>query len=573
MKKKDQALKTYSRSYVADFETTTKLDDCRVWCFSISEIGNEDNTIVGLTIEDFFKELERLGSCTIYFHNLRFDAQFILYYILKSGYTYHEGGKRMPEKSFTTLISGLGVFYAIEVKIKKGVRIKFLDSYKKIPTPVEKIPKDFGLPIEKTEIDYNQDRPIGYQLTEIEKEYVMHDTKIVAMALSQQFKQGLDKMTIGADALASVMSMIPFREMFPVLEQNIDDFIRKSYRGGWCYVNPKFQNVDLGEMEVYDVNSLYPSRMRYCLLPRGIPKYYQGKYVDDPEYPLYICHILVTFKLKKNKLPCIQDKHNRIFSATEYITEYTDGLEPLEIYLTSVDFKLFCDMYDIYTIEYIEGYKFNASYDMFNSYIDYWNNIKMEATKNGNKVMRTIAKLMLNNIYGKMASATKTSSKIPYLKEDESIAYVTVEDKPREPIYTALACFITAWARDLTIRSAVACIDKFCYADTDSLHVLKDINPPNIPIDDLKLGYFKLESRPRRARFLRAKTYIEEIYDEKSGTWKFDVKCAGMNPAVKETVTWENFRYGFTSDLKLKPKNVKGGVVLVNTPFTITSPK
>lgn len=133
-----QKLRTCSKTYTADFETTTKLDDCRVWCFSITEIGNEDNTIVGLTIEDFFKELERLGSCTIYFHNLRFDAQFILSYILTHGYTYHEGGKRMPEKSFTSLISGLGVFYAIEVKIKKGVRIKFLDSYKKIPSPVEK---------------------------------------------------------------------------------------------------------------------------------------------------------------------------------------------------------------------------------------------------------------------------------------------------------------------------------------------------------------------------------------------------------------------------------------------------
>lgn len=568
-----QKLRTCSKSYTADFETTTKLDDCRVWCFSITEIGNEDNTIVGLTIEDFFEEITKLGSCTIYFHNLRFDAQFILSYILTHGYSYHEGGKRMPEKSFTSLISGLGVFYAIEVKIKRGVRIKFLDSYKKIPSPVEKIPKDFGLPINKLEIDYNMDRPIGYQLTTEEKEYVMHDTKIVSMALNQQFNQGLDKMTISGDALASVKSMIPFKDLFPVLDFNIDDFCRKSYRGGWCYVNPRYQNKDLGPILVYDVNSLYPSRMRYSILPYGIPEYFKGKYVEDSEYPLYICHIKVTFKLKKNKLPCIQDKHNKIFNATEYITEYLDGLEPLEIYLTSVDFKLFCDMYDIYTIEYIDGYKFKAQYNMFNSYIDYWNDVKMKATKEGNKVMRTIAKLMLNSIYGKFASATKTNSKIPYLKEDGVVGYETVEDSLRDPIYTPVACFITAWARDLTIRCAVACIDRFCYADTDSLHIIDNGTIPSIPIDDLKLGYFKLESKPRRARFLRAKTYIEDIYNEKTDTWELDVKCAGMNPAVKKQVTWENFKYGFVSQEKLKPKNVKGGVVLVNTPFTISEPK
>lgn len=565
--------KTSSKSYVADFETTTRLDDCRVWCFSITEIGNIDNTIVGLTIEDFFDELLKLGSCTIYFHNLRFDSQFILSYMLTSGYEYTDDGKRMKDKSFTTLISGLGVFYAIEVKLAKGVRIKFLDSYKKINTPVEKIPKDFDLPINKLEIDYNMDRPRGYQLTELEKEYVQHDTKIVAMALKKQFDKGLDKMTIAGDALASVKALTNFNNLFPVLPREIDDYIRKSYRGGWCYVNPEYQNKDIGQMFVYDVNSLYPSRMRYCLLPYGEPKYFAGEYKTDTEYPLYICHIKATFKLKKGCFPCIQDKHNRIFSSTEYIKEHLDGLEPLEIYLTSVDLELFKDMYDIYTIDYIDGYKFKAKYDMFNSYIDYWNNIKIKATEEGNKTMRTIAKLMLNSCYGKFASSTRTSSKIPYLKEDGIVGYITREDDPRDPIYTALSCFITAWARDLTIRSAVACSDIFAYADTDSLHILDKGIVPDIPIDNFKLGYFKLESKPRRARFLRAKTYIEEIYNDKTETWELEVKCAGMNPAVKEYVTWDNFHYGFTSDLKLKPKNVKGGVVLVNTPFTISEPK
>lgn len=565
--------KTSSKSYVADFETTTRLDDCRVWCFSITEIGNIDNTIVGLTIEDFFDELLKLGSCTIYFHNLRFDSQFILSYMLTSGYEYTDDGKRMKDKSFTTLISGLGVFYAIEVKLAKGVRIKFLDSYKKINTPVEKIPKDFDLPINKLEIDYNMDRPRGYQLTELEKEYVQHDTKIVAMALKKQFDKGLDKMTIAGDALASVKALTDFNNLFPVLPREIDDYIRKSYRGGWCYVNPEYQNKDLGQMFVYDVNSLYPSRMRYCLLPYGEPKYFSGEYKTDTEYPLYICHIKATFKLKKGCFPCIQDKHNRIFSSTEYIKEHLDGLEPLEIYLTSVDLELFKDMYDIYTIDYIDGYKFKAKYDMFNSYIDYWNNIKIKATEEGNKTMRTIAKLMLNSCYGKFASSTRTSSKIPYLKEDGIVGYITREDDPRDPIYTPLSCFITAWARDLTIRSAVACSNIFAYADTDSLHILDTGVVPDIPIDNFKLGYFKLESKPRRARFLRAKTYIEEIYNEKNNTWELEVKCAGMNPAVKEYVTWDNFHYGFTSDLKLKPKNVKGGVVLVNTPFTISEPK
>lgn len=561
------------KSYVADFETTTNLEDCRVWCYSISEIGNEDNTIVGKTIEDFFKHLETLGSAIVFFHNLRFDAQFILYYILTLGYTHVKDKKYMRRKTFTTLISGLGVFYSIEVKLPTGNLITFYDSLKKIPKPVKQIPKDFGLEEEKGEIDYNKERPVGYELDENEKSYVMHDTIIVSKALNIQFEQGLDKMTIAGDAIASVKSMTDFRTLFPVLSKEEDEFVRKSYRGGWTYCNPKFQNKDLGEMEVYDVNSLYPSRMRYCMLPKGPAIYYKGKYEKNDKYPLYVAHIYATFKLKEDCLPCIQDKHNRMFASTEYITEYDNILEPLEIYLTSVDLKLFLDMYDIYYIEYVDGYMFEGAYGMFDDYIDYWNNQKIEAGKEKNASKRTIAKLMLNSCYGKFASSVKSTSKVPFLKDDGCVGYETIEDEDREPVYTPVAAFITAEARDLTIRSAVACIDYFAYADTDSLHVLKNVTPPNIPIDDFKLGYFKLESSPRRARFLRAKTYIEEIYDEKSNTWKFDVKCAGMNDDVKKLVTWDNFHYGFTSDLKKKPKNVKGGVVIVNTPFTISEPK
>ena len=47
------------------------------------------------------------------------------------------------------------------------------------------------------------------------------------------------------------------------------------------------------------------------------------------------------------------------------------------------------------------------------------------------------------------------------------------------------------------------------------------------------------------------------------------VVCAGMPDRVKEKVTWENFHVGFSADGKLLPKQVKGGVVLENTVFTL----
>ena len=41
------------KKFTADFETTTDLDDCRVWAWAVCEIGNFDNFKYGNSIEDF----------------------------------------------------------------------------------------------------------------------------------------------------------------------------------------------------------------------------------------------------------------------------------------------------------------------------------------------------------------------------------------------------------------------------------------------------------------------------------------------------------------------------------------
>src|SRR5699024_6171198 len=127
----------------------------------------------------------------------------------------------MDYKGFTTLISHLGVFYSIEIKIKKHNKIKIFDSYKKLPFSVHNISKAFNIEEVKGEIDYKKERPIGYELDENEINYVKNDTIIVSKALNKQFQQGLDKMTIGSDALNSFKSMCNFDVLFPVLPLEI----------------------------------------------------------------------------------------------------------------------------------------------------------------------------------------------------------------------------------------------------------------------------------------------------------------------------------------------------------------
>lgn len=70
-----------------------------------------------------------------------------------------------------------------------------------------------------------------------------------------------------------------------------------------------------------------------------------------------------------------------------------------------------------------------------------------------------------------------------------------------------------------------------------------------------------------KAKFIRQKCYLEEI-DE-----KINITCAGMPKRCYSYVTFENFKTGFSCGGKLTFKHVKGGVILVETDFTIKEEK
>lgn len=563
-----------SKEYTADFETTTNPLDCRVWAWCIVDVDNFSNKYFGNNINTFMKQVYDLSPCKMDFHNLRFDSQFIIYWLLQQGYKFIADTKYMRSMSFSTIINEANQIYALDIcfdrvwshKQKKYVykTLHLYDSFKKLPFKVSKIAKDFKLPIQKLEIDYKAERPIGHELTIEEKDYVSNDTEIMARALAMRKAQGLNKMTIGADALASYKRIITkekFEQLFPILDYDTDSFLRNAYHGGWTYVNPKYQGKDLGKGYVLDVNSLYPSVMRNKEYPIGKPIYFEGQYEEDEEYPLYIQRFSCTFKIKPNHLPMIQLKGNYMYNPTEYLTESEDVTE---MTMCDVDLKLFLEQYDVYDIRYYNGYKFRKQADLFTQYIDSWYKVK-EVSQGAE---RTIAKLMLNNLYGKFATNPKVTDKEPVL-ENGVIKYKIHETIVKDSIYVPIGIWCTAYARDKTIRTAQLVYDDFVYADTDSLHCLgneiADVLKPLV--HETKLGYWKNESNFDRARFLKAKTYIED--NKETGLL---VKCAGMPDAIKEKVTWDNFKVGFKSLGKLIPVNVEGGVILEDREFTIKPP-
>lgn len=522
-------------------------------------------------------------SSSFYFHNLKFDGEFIIHYLLTHGFV-HVNEKKLGVNQFSTIISDLNVFYCIKVKFKEEVIISFFDSLKLLNFSVEEVAKAFNLSIKKLEIDYKAKREKGHKITDEEKEYLKHDVMIMSLALEKMFEMKITRMTIASNAMNFFKDTIGkkrFEEWFkPPL---YDKDLRQAYKGGFTYLNEIYRGKEVKEGIVLDVNSLYPSVMYYSPMPYGEGIYFDGKYVPDKLYNLYIQNITCQFRIKKDMIPTIQIKNNLSFVPTEYLSS-SNG-ESINLTLTNVDLKLFLEHYDIYDVSYNWGWKYKSSTKIFKSYIDYWNELKVKATKEGNKPLRTIAKLMLNSLYGKFAASPEGRSKIPYL-DNNIVKYKLSELEERTAYYLPISIFITSWARDKTIRSAQAVYHRFIYADTDSLHLEGTDIPENLLISDTELGKWKIESTFKRGKYLRQKCYIEDVVTPVDEIEKFkkenpeclhlvskdsiiNIVCAGMPKGCYKNVTWENFDYGSVFDGKLGVKHTDGGIVLVDTTFTI----
>ena len=570
-------------NFTADFETAVWLpDETFVWAWSICEIGNTENLKVGNSIEEFFKVIELQKNSKYFFHNLKFDGSFLLNYLIDNGFTYVKDKKDRKDKTFTTIISDMGMFYQIEVYFKVYKKVckmaTFIDSLKIIPFSVDKISEAFDLPINKLRIDYTRPREREHILTTQEIKYIKNDVKIVAMALDVLFREGLTRITSASNSLYDYKETIgknKFKDLFPVLPYEVDEDLRPAYRGGFTYVNPIYKEKDVGEGCVLDVNSLYPSVLHDELMPFGNPVFFEGEYEYDPVYPLYIQRIYVKFKIKKNKIPCIQIKNSMSFFDNEYIED--SGIEPVTLTLCNVDLELFKEQYDISYIKYESGWKFKGMHGMFSKYIDKWIAVKIKATKEKNGGMRTLSKLMLNAIYGKFSASKKVQSKIPY-KEDGLLLFDLGEEEKVNGVYLPIGIFTTAYGRSKTIRTSQAIKtyslekygkDLYYYSDTDSIHTGLPIEELTkfCDIDDVALGKWKHESTFTRARFVRQKTYLEEIKGE------IKITCAGLPKECYKYVDWDNFKQGFRCGGKLVFKQVKGGVILVETDFTIKQDK
>lgn len=589
------AKKSHVPRFTADFETTTDENDCRVWAWSICSIDDKFDFYYGNDIATIFDFFQEHGNAKYYYHNLKFDSSFLVNYMFANGFTYNDDKEHPKPHTFCTLISSMGAWFCMDIWLDRDEKgklrhVQILDSLKILNFSVAQIAKDFDLPISKLELDYREKREIGHILTPHEIDYIRNDVEIMARALHVMFEQGYTKMTIASDAIDEYKKLNKaFRTYFPELPLDIDAEIRESYKGGFTYLSPKYAGQKLGSGMTLDINSMYPSMMYNQPMPIDYPKIFSGEYKYDPEYPLYIIMFSCTFELKKGKIPSIQLKRNMSFRSNEYIESTKD--EVVNLCLTSVDYELFREQYNVYNLDFKGGYKFRQATGLFKSYIDKFMQMKIESKKAGNKAQTLIAKMFLNSLYGRFGLNPNTGKKIPiYAGGHVAYKIELAKEGDRKPVYIPVASFITSYARAFIIRSSQMVrdwsiehkgFDAYVYSDTDSMKVLLDKSDLDelsevIPVDDYELGKWAWEESWIAWKGLRQKCYIEEFEDG-----SISATIAGMPKRLAPLISFDNFRIGFTTaelnpedvercgGYKLRYKHVDGGVILQDTDFTI----
>lgn len=560
--------------------------------------------------------------------------------------------------TYKVLISDMGQWYSIKIKFEDRM-IELRDSAKKIPSTLAQMGKDFNTKYRKLEMEYEGARRAFGTITPEEMAYIKNDVLVLSEAMYiVYYEYGMTGMTIAADALKTYKEMVgekEFKELFPDLEainlpngMNVYEYCQKGYSGGWCYKNPvarlgktfisteyadktfpytfkdlktkkintvykPFEKMVNEDTAVYvknsivcDVNSLYPSCMLAYEYPVGKPTYHTGEpsFDETEQYAIYR-RFKCNFRLKEGYLPFVHIRRCPWYAANEclessLLAKHSRQETVREYVMTQVEFELFFDHYEIFDYEPLDYLTFEKRKGIFDCYINRFATMKIEATKEKNKAKRTIAKLYLNSLYGKLSSSTNSSYKTVYFEEDVLKFDLHIE-YDKDPISISTGAYITAYARNFTIR---ACQQNyfpgedrgFMYADTDSAHMVdydaSDVKGMKFSKTDFCCWDVEV-SKCAIATYAKQKTYIEfateesgEIVLDKDGNESYNIICKaaglsdnGKNIFIKALMRDDPDNPSYVNDFKpgliirncnLKAKQIKGGVLLVKSDFRLS---
>lgn len=583
--------------YGSDFETNPPKDGTvNVWLWSIVR-ASDLAYICGETIEEWYEEIMKLSGI-VCFHNLKFDGQFILDFLIRNG---------IPFDAKHTIVDAT-THIPYRIALKEDLYIQ--DTMRVHVGSLEKMAKSYGLSGKSEKADFSVFHEYG-KATDLEIEYVIQDSRIVAQVLKAdcEVNDGYIPLTGAGFAKRQYVNWLKesglvvtngmgkgkgskpdelLEQLFPHKIENLEtgmgwqDLCRMSYMGGLCLVKDGCEGVVNGKTYVYDVNSAYPFQMcKPMPIREGTPT---DKIVDG-KFGVYwvkcvfshnnTCPIIHNVRAYPPHIPPIQDYDNQMFTLygnSDYIKDFSGTLV-----LTSIEIEYLEEYADLYIEEVLMGYVFDTSDAVFKDYIQniYTERQKIKKTE---PVRAEFLKLMMNSLYGKFGSGVKYGCKFE-IGEDNLYREVVDRDELDYPwAYTPVATAITGYERVYIATIISKNWDGFVYTDTDSIH----LNRPHIDgtmwIDQKALGALKCESISDQSKYLRPKCYVhinEREYDNlgnETGCNPISVKCGGMPANIKATIkSMDELYIGAKFEGKLMPVKYVGGVYLQPTTYKLNN--
>lgn len=501
--------------------------------------------------------------------------------------------------SYKCVISNMGSIYSLSICFNGNV-VKIVDICKVLPMSLREMASSMDTKYKKLNMEYSGDM---HAFGEIDKDtqlpYIINDVLVASEAWfkARSLPIPLTDLTIGATSLKTYKAMIGgddvFEYMFPDLTkydfngETGYEWLRMSYQGGLCwkkdepevtyvarknctpemeakYVSPEAKVQYVKNILCVDVNSLYPYSMNSKTLmdgenhgyPVGEPVFREGEPSQaEIDSMCVFRRFKCNFDIKPNRVPFVHIRNSKYYRPQEALSTdrvfgsrtLPDGTPTLREYtMTQIDFELFTYTYDIENYEPISYVCFAKEEGVFDDYVNMCIDGKKKATLEGNKPMRTLYKLLANNLYGKLATSTCNSTKIVYHDPEQPgvLKFKTHVSYNKKPVAIAAGSWCTSLARNYTVRCADKYYDHVKYIDTDSLHMV-DIDPDELTelaIDPAELGYWDVEIKNGAiAHYVKQKTYIEiePKVDKKSGKPYTDIilKAAGLSFKGKQIVT------------------------------------
>lgn len=530
-----------------DEESIAKMETS-MWlgCFIDENSSVDDESSYLYNMNEFIDRIEELSTrhrhraeesrpiknIAIYIYNLSFEWSFLLPILLDRGYKFEETFSKDSEKVFNS-VSTRSVSSVWEVHIKcakNGGDVILRDLSKIFGGGLGKVAKSFGLETQKGEIDYRLNRLHNYQITKEEKEYCFKDTRIV-MEILLIMKERQDKNFFSSMSMASYsMKMMiktgwkrstkpykEFRELYPFLDKQETEFLRKSVSGGICYACSNYQFKEINEKIIHiDSHSHHPSSAYLNLFPYGFGEYGEGKPKDYVNH-INCCHIRVSYTGVK------------LHSIIKLIGfEFVDDFE-LTLWDFEIDTMRKC--YENLEVEYIDYYSYKIKPLKWRKYYSWCFNQRLLAKEKGDTFNVLYFKLLMNSSYGKLLENPHLELFENVIDEDGIITSVVSERKKPEDMseeqweqkclnakytYLPVGSCIPAYSRIRLIELALKIgWDKVVYFDTDSIFFIKtpetEANMDKYMPKENFLGGWAVEEIIDKAQFTAPKRYKAEV--------------------------------------------------------------